>query len=47
MKEIREENVEMILGHNTQLIEECNFLRSENEKYRKLNKNTQREIEVN
>ena len=36
LKEIREENIDQILTQNTKLIEECNTLRSENEKYSKL-----------
>lgn len=35
LKQIREDNINNILYQNTKLIEECNLLRAENEKYRK------------
>jgi regulator of replication initiation timing len=31
LKEIREDNIETIMNHNTKLLEECNMLRGENE----------------
>lgn len=36
LEEIREQNMVCVLNQNTKLIEECNALRSENDKYRKL-----------
>ena len=42
LKEIREDNINTILNQNTKLIEECNMLRSENEKYRKKIKNVEK-----
>lgn len=39
LKEIREENVDQILNQNTKLIEECNIIRAENERYKKLTRN--------
>lgn len=42
LKEIREENVDQILNQNTKLIEECNILRAENERYKKLTRNVQK-----
>ncbi len=35
LKVIREDNINTILNQNTKLIEECNMLRGENERYRK------------
>lgn len=42
LKEIREENVDQILNQNTKLIEECNIIRAENERYKKLTRNVQK-----
>jgi regulator of replication initiation timing len=42
LKEIREDNINTILNQNTKLIEECNMLRGENEKYRKKIKNVEK-----
>jgi cilia- and flagella-associated protein 57 len=42
LKEIREENVDQILNQNTKLIEECNILRAENERHKKLTRNVQK-----
>ena len=42
LKEIREENVDQILNKNTKLMEECNILRAENERYKKLTRNVQK-----
>ena len=36
LEKIRDENMVCVLNQNTKLIEECNALRSENDKYRKL-----------
>lgn len=35
LKLIRDDNINTILNQNTKLIEECNLLRAENERYRK------------
>lgn len=35
LKKIRGENINTILNQNTKLIEECNMLRGENERYKK------------
>lgn len=42
LKDIREDNINTILSQNTKLIEECNLLRSENEKYKKEIKNVEK-----
>jgi len=35
LKDIRDDNINTILNQNTKLIEECNLLRGENERFRK------------